>query len=156
LVALGSSLSRLDEIAAVLESAPPFAQRRERLLAARGCLAPVASEILRICCDAPPTRLNEGGLVRDGIDPVLDEARSLQRESGQWLAEYQKSLVERYELPSLKVGFNKIFGYYIELPAAQARRAPAEFTRKQTLKNAERYITPELKDYEDRAMTAGE
>src|SRR5690606_28463896 len=79
-----------------------------------------------------------------------------QRESGQWLAEYQKSLVERYELPSLKVGFNKIFGYYIELPAAQARRAPAEFTRKQTLKNAERYITPELQDYEDRAMTAGE
>jgi len=63
-------------------------------------------------------------------------------------------LIARHDLPSLKVGYNKVFGYYIELPAAQARRAPEELTRKQTLKNAERYVTPELREFEHRVMTA--
>ncbi len=70
------------------------------------------------------------------------------------MADYQARLIQQHQLPSLKVGFNRIFGYYIELPAAQARRAPDGFSRKQTLKNAERYITPELKDFESRVQTA--
>ena len=98
--------------------------------------------------------LAKGGLIREGVDAELDEARGLQRDAGAWLAEYQTTLLEQHDLPSLKVGYNKVFGYYIELPAAQARRAPAVFTRKQTLKNAERYITPELKEFEDKVTTA--
>jgi DNA mismatch repair protein MutS len=156
LVALGRSLSRLESIAALLEGAPPFAPHREALLAVRDALSPLAADIERQCVEHPPAHLREGGLIRDGVDPALDESRHLQREGGQWLAEYQKTLVERHDLPSLKVGYNKVFGYYIELPDAQARRAPAEFTRKQTLKNAERYITPELKNYEEKVLTAGE
>ncbi len=155
-VALGKSLLRLDAIAGTLEGSAAFARNREELVAVRGGLAPIAQEIERICVENPPGHLREGGLVRDGVDPVVDEARGMQNEGGRWLAEYQKSLVDRHDLPNLKVGFNKVFGYYIELPAAQAKRAPGEFVRKQTLKNAERYITPELKEYEEKALSACE
>ncbi|MBL4808666.1 MAG: DNA mismatch repair protein MutS [Phycisphaerales bacterium] len=98
--------------------------------------------------------MRDGGLIRDGIDPQLDQARALERDAGAWLIDYQTKLMEEHDLPSMKVGYNKVFGYYIELPAAQAARAPDIFTRKQTLKNAERYITPELKDFEDKVLGA--
>jgi DNA mismatch repair protein MutS len=88
------------------------------------------------------------------VDAALDEARLLQRDATAWLASYQARLIEVHKLPSLKVGFNSIFGYYIELPQAQARQAPAEFARKQTLTKAERYTTPELKDFEHKVTTA--
>jgi DNA mismatch repair protein MutS len=88
------------------------------------------------------------------VDRELDEARGLEKDAGAWLADYQARLTAEHDLPSLKVGYNSVFGYYIELPAAQARRAPDAFTRKQTLKNAERYITPELKEFEDKVTTA--
>ncbi|HHN78777.1 MAG TPA: DNA mismatch repair protein MutS [Phycisphaerales bacterium] len=117
-------------------------------------LSTLADEIRASCVDDPPATLRQGGLIRDGVDESLDEARLLQRDAGRWLAEYQTRLIEQHDLPSLKVGFNKVFGYYIELPSAQARRAPEGFTRKQTLKNAERYITPELKTFEENVTTA--
>jgi DNA mismatch repair protein MutS len=88
------------------------------------------------------------------VDAELDEARQLATDSTTWLAQYQARLVAEHQLPSLKVGYNKIFGYYIELPKAQAARAPAEFSRRQTLTGAERYITPELKEFEDKVTTA--
>src|SRR5262249_26301472 len=84
----------------------------------------------------------------------LDEARLLQRDAASWLSAYQQRLIQEHSLPGIKVGYNKIFGYYIELTASQARSAPAAFARKQTLKNAERYITPELKEFEDKETTA--
>ncbi|MCA9311745.1 MAG: DNA mismatch repair protein MutS, partial [Phycisphaerales bacterium] len=142
LVAVGASLRRVDDVVQVLDEVAAFENYRSVLVALRDDLTPIASEIVAWCVDNPPSHLREGGLIRDGIDAELDEARSLQRESSAQLAAYQAELIERYDLPSLKVGFNKVFGYYIELPRAQARRAPDEFTRKQTLKNAERYITP--------------
>ena len=153
-VALGRSLDQLDAIASAVEHAPAFAAHRDRVLGVRDALAPLAERILSQCVERPPAHLREGGLFRDGVDAALDEARSLQRDAGAWLAEYQSRLVSQYDLPNLKVGYNKVFGYYIELPSAQARRAPAELTRKQTLKNAERYITPELKEFEDKVATA--
>src|SRR4029453_18002221 len=78
----------------------------------------------------------------------------LQRDSTSWLADYQGSLAAKYKLPGLKVGYNRVFGYYIELPPAQARSAPPELIRKQTLKNAERYTTPELREFEGKVTTA--
>jgi DNA mismatch repair protein MutS len=155
-VALGRSLGRIDAITAALQNAPAFETHRASLDDVRTKLEPVAQRIETLCVESPPAHLREGGLIRDGVDAALDEARGLQRDSHAWLAEYQATLIEEHDLPSLKVGFNKVFGYYIELPAAQARRAPAQFTRKQTLKNAERYITPELKEYEDKVLSAGD
>jgi len=154
LVALGRSLARLDEIGAALANAPAFESHATRLEDVRTDLAPLGERIERSCVDDAPPHLREGGLFRDGVDAALDEARSIGRDAATWLGEHQRRLIEEHDLPSLKVGYNKVFGYYIELPSAQARRAPASFTRKQTLKNAERYITPELKEFEEKATTA--
>ncbi|QYK48486.1 MAG: DNA mismatch repair protein MutS [Phycisphaeraceae bacterium] len=159
IVALGLSLARVDAIMSSLGAeegrvAGAFGPYASRLNAIRDALQPLATRITTTCVDAPPAHLREGGLIRDGIDAELDEARLLQRDAGQWMIEYQQRLMAEHQVAGLKVGFNKIFGYYIELTAAQARSAPATFTRKQTLKNAERYITPELKAFEDKVSTA--
>lgn len=154
LVGLGGSLSRAETIASAIEGSAPLDAERMALLDLAAKIGPVAQRIEQSCVDSPPAHLREGGLIREGVDAELDEARSLQQDAGAWLAEYQQKLIEEFDLPSLKVGYNKVFGYYIELPAAQARRAPDRLTRKQTLKNAERYITPELKEFEDKVLTA--
>ncbi len=156
LVALGRSLSRVVAAAAAIEGAPALLEQHNALAAVADALAPIGKEIAETCVEDPPARLTDGGLIRPGIDPQLDEARNLESNSGQWLAEYQARLVQEFNLPSLRVGYNKIFGFYIELPSAQAQRAPAVLSRKQTLKNAERYITPELKEYEDKVSHAQE
>jgi len=154
LVALGRSLGRLDAIRGAIEHAPAFESIRARLGSVRDAITPIGARITGSCVEQPPAHLREGGLMRDGVDADLDEARALRRDAGSWLAEYQAALIAEFDLPSLKVGYNKVFGYYIELPAAQARRAPDRLTRKQTLKNAERYITPELKEFEDKVTSA--
>ena len=154
LLALGRSLATLDDLLSILANTPALAPHHDALAAVRTALEPLAREIVSTCVDAPPPHLREGGLVRDGVDPELDEARNLERDAGTWLASYQTQLAEKHGLPGIKVGFNKVFGYYIELPAAQSRRAPAELSRKQTLKNAERYTTPELQDFESKVTTA--
>ncbi|MEC9374095.1 MAG: DNA mismatch repair protein MutS, partial [Planctomycetota bacterium] len=154
LVALGASVAKLTDLAAALENAPAFADHRDRLLDLAESITPLAETIAAYCVDEPPAHLREGGLFRDSIDAELDECRALQRDGAAWLSAYQKQLIEQHDLPNIKVGFNQVLGYYIELTAAQARRAPDTFTRKQTLQNAERYITPELKEYEDKVTTA--
>ena len=154
LVALGRSLSRIDAIAATMQGSPALSGHLERITAAAGVLRPVAERISERCVDDPPAHLRDGGLFRDGFDAELDEVRLLQRDSAAWLIDYQQKLIAEHQLPGIKVGFNRVFGYYIELTASQARAAPAAFSRKQTLKNAERYITPELKEFEDKVMTA--
>jgi DNA mismatch repair protein MutS len=154
LVALGKSLDRLDTITRVLEGSPAFTEAREELRGVREALAPVALSILTRCVESPPAHMREGGLFKDGCDAELDEARTLQHDAGAWLAQYQARLLAEHALPGLKVGFNSVFGYYIELTSAQARVAPPVFARKQTLKNAERYTTPELKEFENKVTTA--
>lgn len=154
LVALGTSLRRLDLITATIQNAPAFAPTLTALASVRGSLEPIAKRIAAECIDTPPAHLREGGLIRDGVDAELDEAKLLQRDASTWLVKYQEQLIEEHKLPGIKVGYNKIFGYYIELTASQSKSAPAAFSRKQTLKNAERYITPELKDFEDKVTTA--
>ena len=156
LVALGASLSKLPKVLAILEGSPDLAPTHEALRSLRAQLEPVAETIASQCVDSPPANLRDGGLIRDGIDAQLDKARAQQKTSGTWLAQYQGKLSQEFDLPSLKVGYNRVFGYYIELPKAQAQRAPDQFTRKQTLKNAERYITPELKEFEEEILTAEE
>jgi DNA mismatch repair protein MutS len=104
--------------------------------------------------DEPPTNTSEGGMIREGYSGELDELRRLSREGKDWLARYQAQEITRTGIPSLKVGFNSVHGYYIEVTHAHGAKVPPEYTRRQTLKNAERYITPELKEYEERVLTA--
>ncbi len=106
--------------------------------------------------DDCPLATRDGGIVRDGFHPQLDELRELARGGKQWIAQYQAREIERSGISTLKVGFNKVFGYYIEITNTHRERIPEDYIRKQTLKNAERYITPELKEYEERVLTADE
>ncbi|GDY14358.1 hypothetical protein LBMAG53_32360 [Planctomycetota bacterium] len=130
--------------------------------AARSCdpAAHLVADIQRTLVDDPPLAISEGGMVRDGVDPALDELRAIGRDSGPWMAAYEARELERAKgetgLDRLKVGFNGIHGYYIEVAKSRSEQVPKHFIRKQTLVNAERYYTPELKEFEDRALTAGD
>ena len=100
--------------------------------------------------------LSEGGVIAQGFDSELDRLRQIGANSTQWLANYQAKLAQESGITSLKVGFNKVFGYYIEVTDSHRARVPVEWTRKQTVKNAERYITEELKNLETEALGAQE
>jgi DNA mismatch repair protein MutS len=104
--------------------------------------------------DDPPLSPREGGLIRPGHDPELDRLRAITRNGKGWIAKYQTDEILRTNIPSLKVGYNQVFGYYIEITHAHAAKVPTDYQRKQTLKNAERYITPELKAHEEEVLTA--
>ena len=104
----------------------------------------------------PPSHLRDGGVIRTGFSEELDRLRSISRDGQSWLRNYQKQQSERTGIANLKVGYNKVFGYYIEINHASADKVPAEYVRKQTIKNAERYITDELKEYETQALDAEE
>ena len=104
----------------------------------------------------PPASLADGGVIRRGFNGELDALRDLALSGKQWIAEMQRKERERTGISSLKVGFNNVFGYYIEITNTHREKIPPDYVRKQTLTNAERYITPELKEYEDRILHAEE
>ncbi len=103
-----------------------------------------------------PSHLRDGGVIRTGFNERLDELRSISTQGQKWLSQYQKQQSQRTRIANLKIGYNKVFGYYIEINHTSADKVPADYVRKQTLKNAERYITEELKEYENRALDARE
>ena len=104
--------------------------------------------------DDCPLHLKDGGIIRTGYSEELDRMRELANGGKQWIAEYQATQADRIDVAGLKVGYNKVFGYYIEVTNAHKDKVPEDFIRKQTLKNAERYITPELKEYEEKVLSA--
>ncbi len=104
----------------------------------------------------PSAMLRDGGVIADGYDAELDELRGLQANCGDFLLKYEAEERERSGLPNLKVEYNSVHGFYIEISRAQAENAPVEYRRRQTLKNAERFITPELKAFEDKVLSANE
>jgi len=103
-----------------------------------------------------PLSSRDGGLVRAGFNGELDNLRELATGGKQWIARYQGQEIQRTGIPSLKVGFNKVFGYYLEVTHIHGQKVPDDYIRKQTVKNAERYITPELKEYEEKVLSADE
>lgn len=105
--------------------------------------------------DPPPT-IKDGGLIREGYDATLDELKYISKNGRNWIANFQAEEIARTGINSLKVGFNKVFGYYIEVTNLHKDNIPKTYIRKQTIKNAERFITPELKDYETKVLTADE
>jgi len=116
---------------------------------------PELSELLRrAIIETPPVVMREGGVIADGFDVELDELRSLSSNAGDYLLQLEQREREASGISTLKVGYNRVSGYFIELSRAQAENAPAHFIRRQTLKNAERFITPELKAFEDKALSA--
>ncbi|MGE3316969.1 MAG: DNA mismatch repair protein MutS [Planctomycetaceae bacterium] len=116
----------------------------------------VRADVESALVDEPPLVTSDGGMIRDGCHAELDELRSLARGGKEWIARYQSEEIARTGISNLKVGFNRVFGYYLEVTAAQAEKVPADYIRKQTLKNQERYITPQLKEHEDKVLRAEE
>ncbi|MFX5488705.1 DNA mismatch repair protein MutS, partial [Acinetobacter baumannii] len=102
----------------------------------------------------PPVLLRDGNVIAEGYDAELDELRQIRDHAGQFLIDLEIKERERTGISTLKIGYNRVSGYYIELTRAQAEQAPADYIRRQTLKNAERYITPELKSFEDKVLSS--
>ncbi|GHA98779.1 DNA mismatch repair protein MutS [Modicisalibacter luteus] len=114
----------------------------------------LAETLTRALVDNPPVVIRDGGVIAEGFDDELDEYRGLAEHAGDYLVKLEIRERERTGLAGLKVGYNRVHGYFIEIPRAQAREAPADYIRRQTLKNAERFIIPELKEFEDKALSA--
>jgi DNA mismatch repair protein MutS len=112
--------------------------------------------ISRAIVDEPPLPVKEGGMIRDGFDPALDELRAAQRGGKDWIAKLQAGEIGRTGISSLKVRFNSVFGYYIEVTKSNLDKVPPHYIRKQTVANGERYITPELKEMEGKILGAEE
>ncbi|MHB9798861.1 DNA mismatch repair protein MutS [Pseudomonas sp. MT3] len=114
----------------------------------------LADLLARAVIENPPAVIRDGGVIARGYDAELDELQMLSENAGQYLMDLETREKARTGLPNLKVGYNRIHGYYIELPRVQAEQAPTDYIRRQTLKGAERFITPELKAFEDKALSA--
>lgn len=154
LIALKNSLKRLPQLKkALLQSDDE--QLKEM---ARGMreFSQVVSRIEASLSEHPPVSLRDGGLIKDGCNREVDELRLLQNNSREYIARLEAGEKEKTGINSLKVGFNKIFGYYIEITRPNLPQVPGHYIRKQTLVNAERFITPELKEYETKALGAEE
>jgi len=156
---LGNEGGARDEpfAAARAELARPLLQDSERLEVLAAALPAFADErelLERALVETPPVTVRDGGVIARGYDAKLDELRDLTEHSGRWLAELEQRERARTGIATLKVGYNRVHGYYIETSRAAGNEVPPEYVRRQTLKNAERYLIPELKAFEDEALTA--
>jgi DNA mismatch repair protein MutS len=149
LLGLGRSLSQLPRVAALLQQFDTPGLRREMDLVTGVC-----EKILGAIADEPPINLADGGTIRDGFRADLDELRGLSRNSRQIIAAIETRERAQTGIQSLKVRFNNVFGFYIEISKANMQLAPASYERKQTLANAERFTTPELKELEAKVLSA--
>lgn len=149
---LHASLASYPELQAALRQAQaPKLQQLARTISEFPKLVALLERALE---ENPPVVLRDGGVIAAGYDEELDELRSISRNAGQYLLDLETRERTRTGVSTLKVGYNRVHGYFIELSRAQAGQAPADYIRRQTLKNAERFITPELKDFEDKALSA--
>lgn len=158
LVALKESLRRIPDIQLIVgdlmdAASPGILDELQRVL---DPLTELTQQIEQAIIDEPPVSVREGGLIRDGYDSQLDELRAAARGGKQWIADLEAKERERTGIRSLKVGFNKVFGYYLEVTKANIQHVPENYERKQTLANAERFITPELKEKESLVLGAEE
>jgi DNA mismatch repair protein MutS len=154
----------LAAIAGSLEQVGPLREKlagvySARLAELREKLDPLEDVVVRVrttLVDAPPLAVKDGGLVRPGVSTELDELHSISGDGKSWMARLQAEESKRTGIPGLKVGFNSVFGYFIEVPRGQVGRVPESYIRRQTVKNAERYVTPELKEFEGKVLGAEE
>lgn len=152
-------MARLRDALATLPSLQVALQPLEsphlRQLAAQVGTYPELAELLeRAVIENPPAVIRDGGVIKPGYDAELDELLNISENAGQYLIDLENRERERTGLSTLKVGYNRVHGYFIELSRGQSAQAPADYIRRQTLKGAERFITPELKTFEDKALSA--
>jgi DNA mismatch repair protein MutS len=153
-LALAASLSRIPAVRAAIKRLN--ADRLQALHEGVDELADLRAQIEKTIVEEPPISLSDGGVLRTGVNPELDELRDLSRNSKQYLAQIEQRERQRTGISSLKVKFNSIFGYYLEVSKPNLHLVPPDYERKQTLVNAERFTTPELKEYEVRILDAQE
>lgn len=139
------------------ESLVPAAESLlEKLLAELHPLPEVIDAVARAIVDEPPLAIKEGGIIREGFDPTLDELRGATRDGKDWIARLQQAEIESTGIPNLKIRFNSVFGYFLEVTKSHLDKVPAHYTRKQTVATGERFITPELKEMEGKILGAEE
>ena len=154
LATLRYALARIPELIGSIDS-----KRHPSLVSLCQDLAPCPGpqELLeKAIIEDPPMLIRDGGVIADGYDEELDELRSLSSDAGEFLLQYEARQREETGIPNLKVGYNRVHGYYIEITHSHQQNVPAFYTRRQTLKAAERYITEELKDFEDKVLSSRE
>ncbi|MBI3124444.1 MAG: DNA mismatch repair protein MutS [Ignavibacteriales bacterium] len=154
IVSLKSSLKKIPLIKQLLDqsSVETITAINHKLNSLESLIEKIESAV----ADDPPLAISDGGVIRKGFNVELDELRSLSTNAKDWIANLQRTERERTKISSLKVSYNKVFGYYIEISNANREKAPENYIRKQTLVNGERFITPELKEYEDKILNAQE
>ncbi|MEO8397381.1 MAG: DNA mismatch repair protein MutS, partial [Chloroflexota bacterium] len=152
LLALRQTLEVVPVIASLIDPMPMLSALTERLDAC----AEISEHVARAINDDTPATLNTTGIIRPGYSEELDSVLNATRDAREWIANLEPQERRRSGIATLKVGFNKVFGYYIEVSRAQADKVPADYIRKQTLVNGERFITPELKEYETLVLNAEE
>ncbi len=155
--ALRRSLSRLPELERWIASAglaSGLADLAQDVAETATTLGPLAAWLTKALVDEPPAKMSDGGLIRPGFHKELDELRRLKTDSDVVLGELEERERKATGIPSLKAGYNSVFGYFLEVTKAHSEKVPSRFIRKQTLTNAERYITPELKELESKILSA--
>jgi DNA mismatch repair protein MutS len=154
LASLRRSLELLPGVRSVLETSGQPAV--EALAAELPDVGDVARTVGEAIVDNPPAAFKDGGVVREGYSDELDSVRSIARDGKNWIGRLQARERDRTGIATLKIGYNKVFGYFLEVTKANVHLVPEDWIRKQTLVNAERYVTPDLKEYESRVLTAEE
>ena len=158
MAALRDSLSRLPDVLDALRglSNREASRHLSRVEQRFDLHTDLTTQLSSALTERPPAVLNDGGVIRPGFDAELDELRDLRDGGKRYIATLQQRERERTGISSLKVGFNKVFGYFLEVTHSQASRVPPDYERRQTLSGAERYVTPELKEYESKVLGAEE
>ena len=154
LVALRNSLSVLPGLKGILEGCSSGLLRK--LWKGLHLHEELAARLQQAIVDEPPFSVREGGMIRPGYNQELDELHLIAADNKTWMQNFEQKIKEETGIKTMKVGFNKVFGYYIEVSKGQSSSVPPYFVRKQTLVNAERYIVPELKEFENKILGAKE
>lgn len=154
LVALRTSLSVLPELKSLL--AKCSSSSLQKIYRNMHLHTELNDELQRAVVDEPPFSVREGGMIKSGYNSELDELHLIAQDNKTWMQNFEQKIKDETGIKTLKVGFNKVFGYYIEVSKGQSSSVPDYFVRKQTLVNAERYIVPELKDFENKILSAKE
>jgi len=154
LFVLGRSLAQLPELQGLLTNQQT--DQWQQLATKMGTYPQLTTQLTQALVENPPMMIREGGVFAEGYDAELDELRNLKNEAGSYLLELETREKARTGISTLKVGYNRVHGYYIEVSKLQSEKVPADYVRRQTLKAQERYITPELKSFEDKVLSANE
>jgi DNA mismatch repair protein MutS len=152
LIAVAMSLEKMRDVADVVANSN--SRYLKALQSVPSELSQLGAQLQKTLIEEPPIYITEGNIIRSGVNEQLDHLRQQGRDDVEWLASFEKKEKERTGINTLKVGFNKAFGYYISISRGKSEQAPADYIRKQTLTNEERYITPELKERETRILNS--